>query len=573
MDGLILLGRAGQPLIQTRFQQHRSAYPLLHIDFLNSTLRDLRSQGKENAIPPILSVPVAEDVLVSGSVSGTSSDSELDSDEQQDSLLSDQEESESDTEDIQKETNVWENTPTSSADASHQQAATMSEQKSWQDDGPVQSTQQDLEEEPVQTLSVNHKEAGAVLFHIKVGELRLLCPVSHHVDPLVPLSFLHQVAKVLQIYLIGNDTEPNKMTEELVTEHFDTVYQLLEEMLDGDGNVLLTELNILREIVLPPSWLDRLVATVGLGSALDRSRPTLKSPVPWRKSESKYNKEEFFVDFVEKLEAIVQPSGKLVTMDFTGEILASASLNGMPEVVMPLTQPSIIQDCAWHPCIRQKKWNSSQVLSFIPPDGTSVLGNYRLVTQIPSSTGVQRFSKANNQPLIPVFLTADLEDWDAQHGTRRFRIALESRTSAHHSLSDLAIEWSLGEFAQGVDASERKAGSSLSAQNSSSSSSHEPNSGSGESQSVDAVIFDRRKHVLRWKPGSLDSSSRIELQGNILSHAAPCQPLYALKIHYTILGHTQTNLRAREIQLSQSGANPPVKGVRNTTKGTIEWRR
>ncbi|WFD41583.1 hypothetical protein MPSI1_000214 [Malassezia psittaci] len=556
MDGLILLGRAGQPLIQTRFQQHRSAYPLLHIDFLNSTLRDLRSQGKENGISPILTVPVAEDVLVSGCVSGSSSDSEPDSDEQQESLSSEQEESESGTEDTQDEMNVWDTTSTSSAKASHEQAAAFTEKSAWQDNKPVENMQKDLGDGPVQTLSTNHKEAGAVLFHIKVGELRLLCPVSHHVDPLVPLSFLHQVAKVLQIYLIGNDTEPHKMTEELVTEHFDTVYQLLEEMLDGDGNVLLTELNVLREIVLPPSWLDRLVATVGLGS-----------------SESKYNKEEFFVDFVEKLEAIVQRTGKLVTMDFTGEILATASLNGTPEVVMPLTEPSIIQDCAWHPCIRQKKWNESQVLSFIPPDGTSVLGKYRLVTQTPSATGIQRLSKANNDPLIPVFLTVDLGDWDAQQGTRHFRITLESRTSTHRSLSNLAIEWPLGDFAQGVDASERNAGSSSLAQSVSSSSSHEPNSGSGESQSVDAVVFDRRKHVLHWKPGTLDSSSRTELQGDILSHTAPCQPLYALKVHYTILGHTQTNLRAKEIQLSQSGATPPVKGVRNTTKGTIEWRR
>lgn len=94
------------------------------------------------------------------------------------------------------------------------------------------------------------------------------------VDPAVPLAFLHKVVSVLQDYLVGS-TDPALLTEELVCEHFDIVYELLEEMLDGEGNVLMTEVNSLKDIVLPPSWLDKLVKTVGLNSY---AKPLITDP-------------------------------------------------------------------------------------------------------------------------------------------------------------------------------------------------------------------------------------------------------------------------------------------------------
>jgi len=44
-------------------------------------------------------------------------------------------------------------------------------------------------------------------------------------------------------------------------------------------------------------------------------------------------------------------------------------------------------NCAFHPCIRYKKWNKDAVLSFIPPDGHFKLLEYRVVK---STSGVTR---------------------------------------------------------------------------------------------------------------------------------------------------------------------------------------
>ena len=95
----------------------------------------------------------------------------------------------------------------------------------------------------------------------------------------MPLAFLRKVVHVLQEYLVGS-TNPELLTEEVLCEHFDVVYQLIEEMLDGEGHVLLTEVNALKDIVLPPSWLDKLIQTVGLDASADRGRTSLTSPVP-----------------------------------------------------------------------------------------------------------------------------------------------------------------------------------------------------------------------------------------------------------------------------------------------------
>ena len=55
------------------------------------------------------------------------------------------------------------------------------------------------------------------------------------------------------------------MTEDVIRDNFDIVYQLFEEILDKDGNVLTTEVNTLKSLVMPPSWVDKIVKAVGVG--------------------------------------------------------------------------------------------------------------------------------------------------------------------------------------------------------------------------------------------------------------------------------------------------------------------
>jgi AP-3 complex subunit mu len=97
--------------------------------------------------------------------------------------------------------------------------------------------------------------------------------------------------------------------------------QLLEETLDSGGHPLTTSPNALRDIVLPPSLLSKLLnvaganinSTINSGSGLGAAGGPFSSPIPWRKAGLRYNSNEIYFDMVEELKAIVNKSGGLAT--------------------------------------------------------------------------------------------------------------------------------------------------------------------------------------------------------------------------------------------------------------------
>lgn len=133
MDGLIVLGASGRPIVLSRFRNRHAVYPLLHVDYLNSVLRKARASGSERDVPPVLVVPVAEDVL-----------------------RADDEESEESEEESEEES--------AASESSEEETPNV-----WTADAPADA--------PPAPAGDTH-EGGAVLCHIKVGELRFLCPVS-----------------------------------------------------------------------------------------------------------------------------------------------------------------------------------------------------------------------------------------------------------------------------------------------------------------------------------------------------------------------------------------------------------
>lgn len=149
MDGLIIVGRSGQPIALSRFRHARPAYPQVHADHLRDTLLRVQPAGatepsdkssrrwrSERDVPPVLTVPFAAELM-------SQSD---DSDADDDTSTSDDEDSEPA---LAVEVQEWQ-------DASHR--------------NPRAPTAEDEGEAA--------REGGAALCHIKVGELRFLCPVS-----------------------------------------------------------------------------------------------------------------------------------------------------------------------------------------------------------------------------------------------------------------------------------------------------------------------------------------------------------------------------------------------------------
>ena len=79
MDGLIIAGRDGQPIMLSRFRNGNTLYPMMHVSYLCEKIKDVLGRSENDAhssldpaapmavrdIPPVLSVPLADSVLES----------------------------------------------------------------------------------------------------------------------------------------------------------------------------------------------------------------------------------------------------------------------------------------------------------------------------------------------------------------------------------------------------------------------------------------------------------------------------------------------------------------------------
>ncbi|CAM6061139.1 unnamed protein product [Sphagnum tenellum] len=210
------------------------------------------------------------------------------------------------------------------------------------------------------------------LLHIVREGITFLACARSEMSPLLGIEFLGRVADVLSDYLGG-------LNDDLIKDNFVIVYQLLDEMMDS-GFPMTTEPNILKEIIVPPNLVSRVISVVtGGASSMGRILPSATSSnVRWRASGIKHANNEIYFDLMEEMDATVNRDGFLARCEVYGEVRATSRLSGMPDVTVTFTNPSILNDVSFHPCVRYKSWEANQKLSFVPPDGSFKLMSYRV---------------------------------------------------------------------------------------------------------------------------------------------------------------------------------------------------
>jgi len=110
-------------------------------------------------------------------------------------------------------------------------------------------------------VPLNLVSSPTALFWTKSSSnnLIILCLVSREPrDATGVIELLERFVQVLESYF---DTE--KLGRGVIEANFDIVEELLVEMVDG-GQVMTTEPNALRDIILPPSLLNKLMSAAGL---------------------------------------------------------------------------------------------------------------------------------------------------------------------------------------------------------------------------------------------------------------------------------------------------------------------
>jgi AP-3 complex subunit mu len=201
-----------------------------------------------------------------------------------------------------------------------------------------------------------------------------LATASSETAPLSVIEFLHRVFDTFEEYF-------GSVEEETVKDNFATAYQLLEEMMDF-GIPLTTEPNALKALIKPPSLVSRITSALHIGQEAQRVSDVLPdgtiSNMPWRQSGVFHSNNEIYLDLVEEVDSILTVDGLIVSSDVSGVILANSKLSGVPDLTLQFKDPSLIDDCSFHPCVRYNRFDKDKVVSFVPPDGPFELMRYRV---------------------------------------------------------------------------------------------------------------------------------------------------------------------------------------------------
>lgn len=224
---------------------------------------------------------------------------------------------------------------------------------------------------PVMEVASDHAQQGTLhVISIRRDGLSYLAICPNEVSPLMVLELLNRFADIFRSYF-GNADETS------IKENFSTVYQLLEEMVDH-GWALTTEDNALKALIRPPNIMSKLLSTSN--TAVSESLPMgTVSRMPWRTSPNiQYSNNEIYVDIVEQVDAILDRGGNVVMADVQGSIQCQSHLSGLPDLLLTFNDPSLIDDCSFHPCVRLSRFERESVISFVPPDGDFELMRYRM---------------------------------------------------------------------------------------------------------------------------------------------------------------------------------------------------
>lgn len=198
------------------------------------------------------------------------------------------------------------------------------------------------------------------------------------------LYFLHRMVKVFDDYF-------TKLEDESLRDNFVISYELLDEMMDN-GYPQITETSVLKEYIKTHAYKMNQKEKLS-----DIIVPTAASNiVSWRPEGIKYKKNEIYLDVVEQLNMIVNPSGSVLSSEIIGTVRGKCQLSGMPELKLGLndkvqfdiqkksTRGKLVEmdDLKFHQCVKLAKFEQDRTISFIPPDGEFILMNYRLNTRV-----------------------------------------------------------------------------------------------------------------------------------------------------------------------------------------------
>jgi len=205
----------------------------------------------------------------------------------------------------------------------------------------------------------------------------------------VIFEFLYNFVELLKLAFAG--PQALILTEENITNNFTAIFDILDELVEFGFPTN-----------LEPSYLSSVVPNLaglkikdegGKRSISDKKmKSNLESvydpnSISWREPGIKYRKNEIYLNVDEKVHVLLNTRGETVRSNIDGTIVMKAHLSGMPicrfgfsneSILDNLLETITLDDFKFHKCVELDKYDTEQVIRFVPPDGTFQLMTYHI---------------------------------------------------------------------------------------------------------------------------------------------------------------------------------------------------
>ena len=243
--------------------------------------------------------------------------------------------------------------------------------------------QKHLEHDP-ETMPplINHEDLW--FFFIKHENIRLLAVTKSNTNAMMIYAFLESFKQLLIEYLVNLEAET-------VRDNVIMIYELMDEIVDN-GYPQNTDFKLLQKYIKTTANLSK-TSKKKLKRGEQELAQAMTSVIPWRSGTYKYNKNEVFLDVIEKINMVISANGQVIKSEVEGNLRMNCRLTGMPELLLGINDKKFfdinqtsatskktvdIQDIKFHQCVRLAKFENDRSISFIPPDGEFDLINYRM---------------------------------------------------------------------------------------------------------------------------------------------------------------------------------------------------
>lgn len=201
-------------------------------------------------------------------------------------------------------------------------------------------------------------------------------------------SYLNKLVSILIGYF-------KILDEESVKDNFVLIYEIMDETLDY-GYPQITETNILKEYIKTESNKKKVNSLNTIDSKADNQISSITtSLVPWRKEGIFHQKNEIYMDVVERVNCLISVDCHTIRSEVRGVVKVKCNLSGMPSCILGLNDKAYLElqgkydetmknktiemdDLKFHPCVDMNKFETDREIEFIPADGEFDLMNYRL---------------------------------------------------------------------------------------------------------------------------------------------------------------------------------------------------